>query len=304
MTEALVLAVSADEIVQNAVEAASLGAFYALLALGVALVFGVMRLINFAHGELIMIGAFVLVATTGLPWTLQLAVTCAAVVIAALLVERTAFRPLRDASPTTLLVASFALSFGLQSLAQVVFGSEPRSVSVLPGLADSLGLGSIAVPKLSVAIVVVTGVLLVGLVAFLTRTMIGVQMRAAAEDFDMARLLGVRANRVIATAFAISGLFAGVAAVFLVSQTGTTTTTMGVSAVLFAFVATILGGMGSLPGAALGGFVLGVLTIVLQVALPLDLRVYRDAFVFALVIAVLVVRPQGLLVPRSTRTRI
>ena len=139
---------------------------------------------------------------------------------------------------------------------------------------------------------------------FLTRTRIGVQMRAAAEDFRMARLLGVRANRVIATAFAISGLAAALAAFVLVAQTGTVSPTMGLSPVLVGFVAMVLGGMGSLRGAVLGGYVLGVVTVALQSYLPLEMRFYRDAFAYTVVILVLLVRPQGLVVARSTTQRV
>ena len=147
-------------------------------------------------------------------------------------------------------------------------------------------------------------VLLISFGLFLKKTRLGVQMRAAAEDFPMARLLGVRANTVIAAAFALSGLLAGVAAILLVAQTGTLTPTMGVTPVLVAFVATIIGGLGSLGGAVIGGFALGTLTVTLQAELPLALRAYRDAFVFGGVIAILVFRPNGLLGAKSRVQRV
>ena len=150
----------------------------------------------------------------------------------------------------------------------------------------------------------ITVVLVAALVAFLRFTDLGIQMRAAAENFPMARLMGVRANRVIAAAFAISGVLAAAAAVSSVSQTGSVTTTMGVNVVVVAFVATILGGAGSLPGAVLGGLLVGTLTVVLQDTLPLELRPFRDAFVYGLVLAVLVVRPQGLIVSGSRQLRV
>ena len=146
-----------------------------------------------------------------------------------------------------------------------------------------------------------TVTIVVALGLFLSRTAIGVQMRAAAENFTTARLMGVQANTVIATAFALSGLLAAVASMFLVAQTGIVEPSMGLAPVLAAFVATIIGGLGSVPGAVLGGYLLGAITVALQVALPLNLRPYRDAFVFAAVIAILILRPQGLLVSdRST----
>jgi branched-chain amino acid transport system permease protein len=138
-------------------------------------------------------------------------------------------------------------------------------------------------------------------VVFLRRTTIGVQMRAAAENFEMARLLGVRANRVIAATFAISGVLAGIAAVIVVAQTGLVGPTMGASLVFAAFVATIVGGLGTLSGAVLGAYVLGAITVALQYALPIGLRPYREAFVFAALVVILIFRPQGLMGSRRIR---
>jgi branched-chain amino acid transport system permease protein len=146
-----------------------------------------------------------------------------------------------------------------------------------------------------------TLILVVSLVLFLKYTSLGVQMRAAAEDFQMARLVGVRADRVVAAAFAISGLLAGVVALLLVAQTDLLTPTMGVQLVLVGFVATVIGGMGSLSGAGLGGALLGVLTVGLQALLPTELRSFRDAFAFLVVIGLLVLRPQGLLGTKALR---
>ncbi len=293
-----------DTLVQDVVDALSFGSLYALLALGIALIFGVMQLINFAHGELIMVGGYALIWFAGAPLPVLVAGAVIVAVALALGMERIAFRPVRGADPATLLVTSFAVSYLLQNLAMVAFGSLPKSTNVSTALSKTVNIGSIAISRLSIAVIVATLVLLVALALFLTRTRTGTQMRAAAEDFRMARLLGVRANRVIAIAFALSGMLAGIAAVVLVAQTGTVTPTMGVSAALFAFIATILGGMGSLQGAVLGGFILGALTVLLQAVLPLELRPYRDAFTFAAVIAMLVIRPQGLIVARSRVTRV
>ena len=281
-------------LLEHAIDAISLGSLYALLALGIALIFGVMGLINFAHGELIMAGAYAVVLIA-LPPVATIALALAVAVVLALVIERIAFRPVRQARPATLLVTSFALSVLLQNGAGLLWGSVPRTTDFASGLNESFTIGSVAIQKLDVVVVAVTLALLASLGLLLGRTAIGRQMRAAAEDFRMARLLGVRADTVIATAFAVSGLLAGVASILLIAQTGTATPTMGTSAVLFAFIATIVGGMGSLRGAVLGGFSLGALTVALQAWLPLELRAYRDAFVFAIVLAVLVIRPQGLL---------
>jgi len=295
---------SVTSVLQNVIDAVSQGSLYALFALGIALIFGIMRLINFAHGELIMCGAYALTVVTGPPLVVRILATMGVVVAVALAMERVAFRPVRGANPATLLVTSFAVSYLLQNLAILIFGSVPRSTTVSSALNESITIGSLQVPKLQLVTIATTVVLLVALGAFLNRTSTGAEMRAAAEDFRMARLLGVRANVVIATAFGISGLLAGVAAVLLVAQTGTVTAGMGLTPVLFAFIATILGGMGSLKGAVIGGFVLGALGVALQATLPLEARPYRDAFLFAAVLAIMVARPQGLVVDRSVVTRV
>jgi branched-chain amino acid transport system permease protein len=291
-------------IVQDGVDALSLGSTYALYALGIALVFSVMRLINFAHGELITAGAMTMFLLAGVPFVALLGIVLVVVVALALLTERVAFRPVRDANPATLLVTSFAVSYLLQSLAVVIFGSTPRTVNIAGGLTGSFTVGGIEIGKLDALTIGLTATLLVGLALFLARTSIGTQMRAAAEDFQMARLVGVRANRVIAVSFALSGLLASIAAFLLLVQTASVTPTMGITPVLIAFIATVIGGMGSLQGAVLGGMLMGVATVVLQITLPIELRPYRDAFVFAVVLAVLVLRPGGLSVARSTVTRI
>jgi branched-chain amino acid transport system permease protein len=299
-----VLLASGTTVTQAVIDSISLGCLYALFALGIALIFGVMGLINFAHGELVMIGGFCAVyfAGAGQPW-LSIGLI-ASVVVAAVLMERIAFRPLRGASPATILVASFGVSIVLQNVAQMAFGSLPKTTNLLSGLSTAYVVGDVSIPRLSVATVAITVGLVAALGAFLRFTDLGVQMRAAAENFPMARLMGVRADRVIATAFAISGILAAAAATILVSQTGAVTTTMGVNVVVVAFVATILGGAGSLLGAVLGGLLVGTLTVVLQNVLPLGLRPFRDAFVYGLVLAVLVIRPQGLIVSRARQLRV
>jgi branched-chain amino acid transport system permease protein len=291
-------------LIQNAIDAVSFGSLYALFALGIALIFGIMNLINFAYGELIMIGGFTLVFLGHPGWPLLILATIGVTVVFALAMERVAFRPVRGADPITLLVTSFAISYLLQNLAQVIFGSVPRTTNLSTSLAQSFSIGGIYISKLDVITVVVTLLLLAGLGLFLGKTRSGVQMRAAAEDFRTARTLGVNANRVIATAFALSGVLAGTAAILLVAETGVVTPTIGAGPVLIAFIATILGGLGTLRGAVLGAFILGVITVALQAYLPLELRYYRDAFAYAAVIAMLLARPQGLIVAKSTISRV
>jgi branched-chain amino acid transport system permease protein len=298
----VIAAVTKELVIQDVIDAIAFGSLYALFALGIALIFGVMRLVNFAHGELIMAGAYAVVLI-GLPSPALVLLALLIAIGLALAMERLAFRPLRGSSPATLLVASFALSYLLQNVAALKWGSLPRTTDFASSLSSSFTIGSVVVDKLDLVITGVTLVLLVALNVFLNRTSLGTQIRASAEDFRMARSIGIRANTVIATAFALSGVLAAVASTLLVAQTGTVTPTVGVSPVLIAFIATIVGGLGSLSGAVLGGYAIGALTVALQASLPLGLRSYRDAFVFGAVLLMLVVRPQGLLPPSWTVAR-
>jgi branched-chain amino acid transport system permease protein len=291
-------------VVQYAVDAVSVGSLYAMYALGIALIFGVMGLINFAYGELIMVTGYVLVLVVGPPVPVVIVLAIGAGVLLALLMERIAFRPIRGADATTLLVTSFAVSYLLQNLAALAFSSTPKSRDFLPGLAGAVHLAGISVPRLSLVTVGVAAALVGGLVTFLKRTTLGLKMRAAAEDFEMCRLLGVNANQVIGVAFAGSGLLAAAAGVLFVAQTGTVTPTVGVTPLVYAFIATIIGGIGSLVGAVLGGLSLGAAQVVFGVVLPQSLQSYRDAFVFAVVLGILVVRPSGLIVPAAQLKRV
>ena len=289
------------EVLQVAVDALSIGSMFALFALGIALVFGIMGLINFAHGELIMAGGFTLLVMIGVGSLWRVLAVLTVAVVFALIMERIAFRPVRGAPADTLLVTSFAVSIFLQSLAILFFGSLPTSVGIFLDLAAPVNILGYQVRGLDLLTITVTVFLLISLVVFLKKTSIGTQMRAAAENFSMARLLGVRANLVIAVAFALSGLLAGVAAVIFVAQTGLISPTAGLSPVLAAFVATIIGGLGTLTGAVLGGYALGAITVLLQVTLPEDLRPFRDAFVFFALVIILIVRPQGLMGRKEQR---
>lgn len=291
-------------VLQNAIDAISLGAIYALAALGIGLIFSIMRLINFAHGELIMVGGFMLYGLAGQPYIVMALAAILVVSILALGMERLAFRPLRRANPATLLIASFAVSYLVQHIVLITFGARPMGVDFMAQLGESVDIGGLRVPRLQIATIIVTLALMGGLVLFFRRSRVGVQMRAAAEDFTMARLVGVRANLVFAAAFAISGVLASIVSLYLVTQTGSVSYKMGVSMVLIAFVASVIGGMGSLTGAALGGFLVGIVSVSLQAYLPADMRPYRDAFVFLLFIAFLLWRPQGLLVRRADRERV
>jgi branched-chain amino acid transport system permease protein len=289
---------------QALVDALSIGSIYALTALGIGLIFGIVRLVNFAHAEFITIGVYILMMTVAFGFPAALVLAGAGVLVLALLSERFAFRPVRGADPATLLITSFALSYLLQNMLILIFGARPIGLNILPGLSQPVLLAGVRIPIIHLVTISVTFLLLVATGAFLRRTRTGIEMRAAAADFQMARLLGIRANRVIAAAFALSGVLATAAAVLYVAQTGVVEPRLGLHLALIGFVATVVGGMGSLPGAVLGGLAVGMVTVFLQVLLPADLRPYREAFVYLAVILVLVLRPQGLFRAASARERI
>jgi branched-chain amino acid transport system permease protein len=293
-----------DRIVQTLVDAISVGGIYALTALGIGLIFGVMRLINFAHGALITATGYTLLALFGEPLPVMLVAAFLAAVVLALMTERVAFRPLRNADPATLLISSFALSFFLEKTLILFVGSRPKGIDFLPLLGQQIEVLGVRLQSLQIVTILVSAILLGAVSWFLRGTRFGLQMRAAAEDFRMARVLGVRANRVIAIAFALSGVLAAAVSCLVVAQTGVVQPRMGLQLVIIAFVGTVIGGLGSLTGAALGGFLVGVTTILLQALLPPDLRVFREAFVFLAVTLVLLFRPQGLIPARGLKERV
>jgi len=290
--------------IQYTIDAFSVGGLYALMALGIGLIFGIMRLINFAHGELVMAGGYAMWVLVVLPSPLVVALSIAAVVVLALGIERLAFRPLRLAEPSTLLVASFAVSYFLQNLVVFLLGARPKPFTFASGLAASLEIGGFRVAVLQLVTIAVVVLALAALVLLLKRTTIGIQLRAVAQDVDAARLSGVRVDRVIAFAFVVSGVLAWIVSLVHAGQLGQLSATMGMRPVVIGFVATILGGLGSLGGAALGGFVVGVLSVALDAGLSVDLRVFKEAFLFALVLLILLVRPQGLIAVRALRERV
>lgn len=292
----------------------ALGGIYAVAALGIALIFGVMKLVNFAHGQFIAFAVFALivpstdaVAVMGLGRAPAIVLVPAILLVGAALAmasEIIVFRPLRNASPVALMVASFALGVLIQNGLMVAYGGRPKAISLWPDLGSPVTILGASVPLLQVIVIVSVLGVLGALALMLKHTRIGLEMRAAAEDFGMARLLGVRANAVISGAFALSGALASAVALVLVAQTGVADVRMGGQIMLIAFIATVVGGMGSLPGAVAAGFALGAASVVLQALLPVEARPFRDAFLYGLVIFVLLFRPQGLFASTAAKPRV
>jgi branched-chain amino acid transport system permease protein len=288
-----ILMADAATVVQHVVDALSLGSLYALFALGIALIFGIMRLVNFAHGELITAGAYALVLTNHLPLAVGLLV-CFATVIALALTMEVAYRPLRASPPTTMLVTTFAVSFLLQAVALLAFGARGQNANVLEKLNTAVSIGDVRVRWVTLVSIAVGAALLTGMALILRRTDIGLQMRAAAMDFRTAQLLGVRATPVIRFAFVLAAVLAACATVLLVVPRPLVTPGYGFQLVIPALVGVVVGGLDRLTSATLGGFAVGFAASVLGDVLPDDGRVFLNTALFLLVIVVLLVRPGGL----------
>jgi branched-chain amino acid transport system permease protein len=284
-------------------DAIGLGAIFALMAVGIGLVFGVLRLVNFAYGQLVMAGGFALAFASERGWPVAVGIVlCVAVVLAlSLAMERAVFRPLRSQSPAVMLIATFAVAFLLQSIALLWFGPLGKTAASLADLNLPLSLGSVEVRKISIVAIVTAAVCLTLLMLLLNRTSLGLHMRAAAMDFQTARLLGVRASLVSSAAVLISGVLAAVVAVLLTVQFPTVTPTFALRETIIVLAGVVVGGMTRLVPATLGGFAIGYVFGVLGGALPTNQSQYLTSFVFAAVILVLLLRPGGLFT-RGVRT--
>jgi branched-chain amino acid transport system permease protein len=281
---------------QTLADAVALGAIYALMAVGIGLVFGVLRLVNFAYGQLIMAGAFAMALSAGWGWPAWAGILlCFAVVLVlSLLMDRLVFRPLRTHSPAVMLVATFAVAFLLQNIALIWFGSLGKIATSLAPLNQPWTIGGVDIRKITVVAVVVAAACLVALLLLLERTTIGLQMRAASMDIRTARMLGVRADRVVGTAVLISGLLAAVVAVLMTVQTPLVTPDFALQDTIIVLAGVVVGGMNRLVPATLGGFAIGFASGLLGGALPTTQSQYLPTFLFAAVILVLLVRPNGI----------
>ena len=286
---------------QTLADALALGAVYALMAVGIGLVFGVLRLVNFAYGQLVMAGAFALALASQWGWPVWAGIVFCFVVVLVLsmLMDRLVFRPLRGHAPAVMLIATFAVAFLLQNIALLWFGPLGKIASSLAYLNQPWTISSVDIRKIAVVSVVVAAVCLLLLQVLLERTDIGLHMRASSMDFETARMLGVRANRVIGVAVLLSGALAAVVAVMLTVQNPLVTPDFALRDTIVVLAGVVVGGMNRPVPATLGGFTIGFATGLLGGALPTSQSQYIDSFIFAAVIVVLLVRPNGLF----TRTR-
>lgn len=283
-------------VLQMIVDGLSSGTLYVLLALGLSLVFSVMGLINFAYGSLIVWAGYALflLDALGLPYPVSVAGMIVSAMVLSMLVGRIAFLPFVGAPPATLLLASFGVALALQAVAIMLLGEGPRVVPTPPSLITSLDLGFVRVSVIQLVALGLGALVLVGLDLLIRKTRYGMEIRAAAEDASTARLMAVRSSRVLLLVFALSGLIAAIVAFVWFAQTGTVTPRADFNPTLKAFIAVVLGGLGTVRGAVIGGLALGMVESLLASGLGVSMNNYQQTLAFILVILILLVRPQGI----------
>lgn len=285
------------ELAQNLIDGIGRGSIYALLALGVAVIFGVMHLLNFAHGELITVSGYVSLwlLTSGVSWYLVVPAIIATSILTALVIEWLAFSRVRGASQFTMLLTSFGVHFVVSAVFLLYVSASVKNFARPGWVTNTFSVGSLNVEVFDCIVIGVTIVTLIGTTWLLQRTMFGLALRAAAADFDTARLMGVRSDSVIRGAFALSGFLAGIAGVFWLMRAGSTTPSAGIDPMLKGVLAALIGGLGSLRGAVLGGFALGLAEVLLRSWLPSGSAGFTGAVVFALIAILFIFRPGGII---------
>ena len=283
-----------DKLIRTLISGLSLGSIYALIALGYTMVYGIAKMLNFAHGDIIMVGAYAVITavfTMGLPPFIAILISIALCALLGIVIEFLAYRPLRQAQPLAVLITAIGVSYLLQNLALLIYGSEQKAFPTIVAL-PTVHIGGVYIDGITLATLVVTAVIMVALSLFINKTRMGKAMRAVSEDKEAAELMGISVNRTITVTFAIGSALAGVAAIFYGAAYTYIRPTTGAMPGIKAFTAAVFGGIGSIPGAMLGGILLGVIE---QLSKTYISTLWADAIVFGVLVVVLVVKPTGLL---------
>lgn len=288
---------SSDVLLQNLANSITLGSLYALIAIGYTMVYGIIRLINFAHADLLMVAAYIAfygILIFSLPWWVAFPIAIALTTLLGMSIEKVAYKPLRSSPRITVLISAIGVSFLLENLGIVAIGARPKPFPRPEQLVWNIHLGDISFLSLTIIIPVVTIALLAALMFLVKRTKMGVAMRAVSRDFETAGLMAVDVNKVISATFAVGSSLAAVGGILWSMQYPQVDPLMGLFPGLKCFIAAVMGGIGSIPGAMIGGFVLGFVEVMLVGIFP-DISGYRDAFAFVILILILLFKPGGIL---------
>ena len=284
------------DFLSNLINGLSLGSIYAVIALGYTMVYGIAKMLNFAHGDVIMVGGYIVFSATSYAGLNPYVAVLISIIFCTLLgmtIERVAYKPLRNASPLAVLITAIGVSYLLQNLALLVFGAQPKNfTSVIPLDSVKLFDGRLTISGEAIVTIAVTVIIMVALMLFINKTRPGNAMRAVSEDRGAAQLMGVNVNGTIALTFAIGSGLAAIAGVLLCSTYSNLTSTTGAMPGIKAFVAAVFGGIGSIPGAMIGGVLIGIIEILGRAYISSQMA---DAIVFAVLILVLVIKPTGIL---------
>jgi branched-chain amino acid transport system permease protein len=284
-------------ILQQIVFGLTLGCLYSLIAIGYTMVYGVIRLINFAHGDLLMVASYIAffgIVMFHLPWPVVILISVALTGLLGILIDRGAYKPLRRSPRISALITAIGVSFLLENLGLVLIGGRPKTFPPLPFVENFVRVGEVRIPILSLWILLITAMLLVLVILVVHRTKIGMAMRALSRDMETVRLMGVDADRVISFTFVLGSALAAAGGIMWCMKYPALEPFMGVIPGLKAFVAAVLGGIGSVGGAAIGGMVLGLAEILI-VAIEPQWSGYRDAIAFSILIIILLTRPTGIM---------
>jgi len=288
---------SLDVFLQNVANSITLGSLYALIAIGYTMVYGIIRLINFAHADLLMVAAYIAfygILVFTLPWYVSFAIAIVLTTLLGVSIERVAYRPLRSAPRISVLISAIGVSFLLENLGIVALGARPKPFPRPDDLVWNIQIGNISFLSLTIIIPVVTIILLVMVTYMVKKTKMGIAMRAVSRDFETSSLMAVDVNKVIGATFAVGSALAAVGGIMWSMQYPQVDPLMGMFPGLKCFIAAVMGGIGSIPGAMIGGFVLGICEVMLVGFMP-ELSGYRDAFAFVVLILILLFRPGGIL---------
>lgn len=286
-----------NSFLQHLTNGISLGSLYALIAIGYTMVYGILRLINFAHGDIFMMAtyfAFYGIAAFMFPWYVSFIITIILTALLGILIEKSAYKPIRNAPKISIMISAIGVSFFLQNLATVLFGGRPKKFPEPTIFTQVIHIGNISLQRLTLIIPVVTVIILLVLLYLINKTKSGMAMRAVSKDYETASIMGVDVNKTISFTFALGSILAAFGAIMWGMKFPQIQPTMGVMPGLKCFIAAVVGGIGNITGAVIGGFILGIGEILLVAFLP-SLTGYRDAFAFILLIIILLFKPTGIM---------